>query len=381
MKKPARVMLVSPLPPPAGGIARWTKMLLNHAREASGVELQLINTAVTRRSLQQNSRWRRISAGIPPMLGAAKLLKAAIRRTSVDVLHINASGQFSLVRDLVLATIARRSGVPVIYHLRFGRVPEIATAKSLEWKLLSMVIRKAQATITLDSRSYSSIVSNLPTASVELIPNFINVKQCEKDSAFPALEGQGKYVLFAGWVIPAKGIEELIGAWYEVAPPGWRLLIAGGHTASYLNSIGLKPGANRSIEVLGEISHDQVLKLMSGCEIFVLPSHTEGFPNSVLEAMTLGRAVIATDVGAVREMLGDGCGRVVAPKSREELSAALDELMKDIDGRQLMGESARRKVDREYSLETVFERYATLWSSAAESRRAAPAAKRTAKFR
>ena len=91
----------------------------------------------------------------------------------------------------------------------------------------------------------------------------------------------------------------------------------------------------------------------------MLPSYTEGFPNSVLEAMALGKIVIATEVGAIPQMLSSGCGIVVKSKNVTELRSALIKVMtENVDE---FGVNARRKVEEEYDISKVVEQYIKLW--------------------
>lgn len=110
---------------------------------------------------------------------------------------------------------------------------------------------------------------------------------------------------------------------------------------------------------------------MAACDVFVLPSHTEGFPNVVVEAMALGRAVVATDVGAVADMLADGCGAVVPPRRPADLAGALDAVMRDEALRRATGERARAKALGEYRIDEVVAAVVRLWRSVASADRPA----------
>ena len=102
------------------------------------------------------------------------------------------------------------------------------------------------------------------------------------------------------------------------------------------------------------------MNLLAGAAVFVLPSYSEGFPNAVLEAMAQAKPIIATDVGAIPDML-DGCGMVIPPKSSQALARALEALMNSPEDAQSMGKRARLKLEREYSLERVFSLYQSIW--------------------
>ena len=102
---------------------------------------------------------------------------------------------------------------------------------------------------------------------------------------------------------------------------------------------------------------------MSTCDIFVLPSHTEGFPNAVAEAMAQGRAVVATDVGAVPDMLDNGAGVVLPVGDIESLALAMKDLMEDEQRRLALGEAARIRSLSCYGMDSVFRSYVALWSA------------------
>lgn len=358
MSTPIRVCLVSPIPPPNGGIARWTQMIVRHAETRGDIELSLVNTALRWRSIHDMSALRRILAGVRQLLGSSRALCRVLARERPDIVHVNTSGQLGVLRDLSLLLIAKLFRVPFIYHLRFGRIPGIARRGSVEWRLLTLVMRHSSAVIPLDRQTEATITRHLPSTRLERIPNCIDFTELP-----PAAKGSEgpRTTLFVGWVVATKGIEELLSAWAEIDSPEWSLVIAGPYDEAYRNSLvdRLKPPP--SVHFVGSLPHAEILELMAKADLFVLPSHTEGFPNAVLEAMALGKPIVSTDVGAVGEMLAQGCGTVIAPQNREQLVTALAKLMRDPDQRNRLGESARVRALSEYSLESTFHRYTDLW--------------------
>jgi glycosyltransferase involved in cell wall biosynthesis len=138
---------------------------------------------------------------------------------------------------------------------------------------------------------------------------------------------------------------------------------------AYLRSVTERHQPPASVSFLGELPHAEVLAMMARCDLFVLPSHTEGFPNVVVEAMALGCPVVATDVGAIAEILGDGSGVVVAPSDAAGLAAALRELMTDPVRRAELADRAQARVHRRYRLQGVLRQYADLWRRVAGSPR------------
>lgn len=358
MSMPVRVCLVAPLPPPMGGIARGVFMLREHARRAPAIELLVVDTAVRWRDVHDDSlRSRAFDGGRQLLTSAGSLLRAMIAGRA-DVVHLKSSGGLGAIRDVVLVTLARLWRRPVIYHLHFGRLPEEAARRSREWRLMARVMRRAGVVVVTDARTERAITSRLPGVRVERIPNGTELGALPDRP--PARPDPVRTVLFVGWVLPSKGIEDLLIAWRQQAATGWRLLVAGPIEPAYRQQLERQFVDLDSVSFLGELPHPQALEEIANCDLFVLPSHTEAFPNVVVEAMACGAAVLSTDVGAVPEML-DGCGVVVPPRSPADLSAALAELMSDPDRRTALGERARAKAVREYGMDGVFARYLELW--------------------
>lgn len=368
-KSPQRVKvcLVSPLPPPMGGIARWTSKILERSQADSSVELRVIDSALRGRSVHQLSVARRAYAGARQLLSCITKLTCALVTDRPHVVHINTSGQLGLIRDVVLLSLTRIFRVPAVFHIRFGRVPKMAQSESREWRLMKVALRLCKASIVLDTQTGRVIQDVRPGLDVRLIPNFIDTSELSggiPSDAAPELKGPSteRTVVFVGWVSESKGIRELLNSWSLVAQQGWELQIIGPFDVQYVNRVQSEIAFN-SVEFTGGLEHTETLARIRDCGIFVLPSHTEGFPNAILEAMALGKPIIATNVGAIPEMLADSAGIVVNAKEVTELAEALSELMNDSDLRKTLGKNALDRVNRQYEFSKVMTMYKDIWRS------------------
>jgi len=110
-------------------------------------------------------------------------------------------------------------------------------------------------------------------------------------------------------------------------------------------------GVGERIQLVGRKRGRELADLFAGADLFVFPTHSEGFPNVILEAMTYGVPIIASDVGAIGEMIGAGtddpAGLLLertAPADPVELAAKIDRLIADHALRGRLGASGRQRV-------------------------------------
>ncbi|MCD6270320.1 glycosyltransferase family 4 protein, partial [bacterium] len=111
---------------------------------------------------------------------------------------------------------------------------------------------------------------------------------------------------------------------------------------------------DKKIKLLGGASREKVFEILKESDIFVLTSNWEGFPRSILEAMSCGLPVIASDVGGVREAVDESCGVLVKREDKEGLKRALEKLIKNPSLIKEMGKRAEEKASKEFSLDKMF---------------------------
>ncbi len=338
-----RILLVSPLPPPTGGIARWTVIVTNHFANSTEVETPVINTALRLRSPQSRSKTLRIVAGSIEAAWTIIRFTWAVATTAPDVVHVNTAGQLGLFRDVLLLRIGRLFGVPGVAHLRFGRVPSLAAHPTWEWTWLSRLFKEAHTVVAIDSETASTVSELFPNVRMKHIPNCVSMEPQTSGSTERRIS---KMVLFVGWLVPSKGIEELLQAWSAVRQPGWRLRLVGPYSSSYREELNDKRLITEGVEIIGEMGHSAVISELRACSVFVLPSHTEGSPNVVLEAMAAGAPIIASTVGGIPQMLKDGCGIMIPPGDLDELISSLSLLMSDAQAAEAMGKLPARGLKR-----------------------------------
>ncbi|WP_348262400.1 glycosyltransferase [Telmatobacter sp. DSM 110680] len=169
----------------------------------------------------------------------------------------------------------------------------------------------------------------------------------------------------AASLIPLKGHTVLLDALARVKlrNPDFQLLIAGdGELRGALETRCRELGLSESVRFLGNVSRTQLLSGYSKNEvdIFVLASYVEGIPVSAMEASAYGIPSIVSDVGGVKELLGNGAGILVPPGDTVALAEALECLMIDPEVRHKFGSSARERVEQDFNARRTVGRFLEL---------------------
>jgi len=143
------------------------------------------------------------------------------------------------------------------------------------------------------------------------LPQAVNITEKPKS----VHSGRMIHFIFIGWIVREKGIYELLEAISVLRLRyRFRLTLVGGGTleAEVLKKIRDNLWID-DVKVIGWKNNNDVLRLLDSADIFVLPSHAEGFPNSLLEAMAKGLPAICCDTGGISDSLVDGINGFLVP--------------------------------------------------------------------
>jgi glycosyltransferase involved in cell wall biosynthesis len=160
-----------------------------------------------------------------------------------------------------------------------------------------------------------------------------------------------------------KGVEEVLGA---------AKLLNAANDAARFHFLAVPPILEERIAALnlgnvaqveGFVPHARVLEAMRDADVFLLPSHGEGFPNSLIEAMACALPSIVTPVGAVPEIARGGGARVVPVGDADALAREIAALSADQALRQRLGEEAKSNLLARYTAERVLPGLGSLYVS------------------
>ena len=108
--------------------------------------------------------------------------------------------------------------------------------------------------------------------------------------------------------------------------------------------------AIKQVRYLGPVAHEKIKENISRAEVCVFPSFAEAFPLSWLEAMLMGKAIVASDIGWAKEMIEDGVqGFLINPKNHTEFAHRVSQFLENKELAQKMGINAQERVKRYFS--------------------------------
>lgn len=169
-------------------------------------------------------------------------------------------------------------------------------------------------------------------------------------------------ILYTGRLIRRKRVDMLLRAFAEFKGSLLsRLTIVGdGSERDSLTRLARELGVESRVRFAGELSADGVRRALEGAAVFVLPSSSEGMSNSLLEAMSAARPVIAADIDANRELISSGVSGLLF-SSQQELVNNLESVFSDAGFAQALGIASRRVIEDRYAFDAVAGRYETLY--------------------
>jgi glycosyltransferase involved in cell wall biosynthesis len=192
------------------------------------------------------------------------------------------------------------------------------------------------------------IQGGLPADKIIVKPNFIHPD--------PGIgSGKGNYALFVGRISYEKGLQTLIQAWQDLEGIPLKIVGDGPLLDELRTSVELE-NLNH-IELLGRLSHEQVLALMGDARFLVFPSEWyEGFPMTIAEAFACGVPVIASRLGGMEEIVsGVYTGLLFEPGDPTDLAAKVDWAWSHPHRMAEMRENARREYEDKYIAEKNYE--------------------------
>jgi N-acetylglucosaminyldiphosphoundecaprenol N-acetyl-beta-D-mannosaminyltransferase len=362
------VLVVGPWGNTAGGVVTFQKNLAACAPLAEDWDLRPFNIG---RPPKKNARnngaysalfndgFARFAKGVA--VTAVNFARFPAAAADAEVVQIQSSDYFSFWESMLYATLARQLGRTVVVRFGGGAFKEFYEQSSPQ---VSAAIRSALLVpdaIVVQSESWKEYFSQfVPAEKINIVPNAVSapVEPHER-----SVDGVPTALFIATGEARRKGVEEILAA-----APAWRgklkLVFVAGNDS--LREQVREHGLEDMITVHGVVSREELRsRYYAEADLLLLPSHSEGFPNTLLEGMAAGLPVVTCPVGAIPEVVTDGQEAfLVPPRDADALQARTLQLAEDPALRQRMGQAGQALIQEKYLHDVVFPRFDTIWRAA-----------------
>ncbi|MFO7980170.1 MAG: glycosyltransferase family 4 protein [Candidatus Aminicenantes bacterium] len=295
-----------------------------------------------------------------------KEIEAVLRQNKFDIIHTHGGvagfyGRWAARKEARLAVVHTLHGVHYLYYRNiFLRYVYIFLEKVFS-RFTDAVIFVSRADIK-KGRKFKLASKK----KMKLIENGIDFQLLERQGVTQNSEDKVRKGPVIGTVARLhrqKNIPLLLKAGAEMRREysGLKILVIGdGPLRGKLESLNKRLGTNNMIYFLGE--RKDIPSLISGMDVFVLPSLWEGLPYVLLEAAALKKPVVGTEVDGIREMIkNEKTGMLVSPKKPEELAEAVMRLLKNQEWAEKMGRDFYRSVKDKYSISNMVHKIQDLY--------------------
>lgn len=332
MTKP-RVLLSGHIPPPIGGIGTYCQTLLG-SNLSDGVNLRFVQTSSQRRSLlaSGSASWRNVLEAIQDM---GRFFRACLSHRP-HIVHLCTAQGLSFLKNGLMVAPLRFLGCRILLnpHCAFHRL--YGGGRFWRW-FCRRIFRFSNGVLAL-SREWLALEAILPGIKVHYLPNAIDIKPYEGIMARRSQASrQGVHLLYLGYLGAAKGTYDLLEAFRLMEIRGVEVVL---HLVGDFLSVqdekrlkALKPGyagPGKTLSLEAPVYGEAKLARFEQADVFVLPSHNEGMPMAILEAMASGLPIVATTVGGIPDLITDGAnGLLTAPREPRDLAVSLERLCAD----------------------------------------------------
>lgn len=234
--------------------------------------------------------------------------------------------------DVVAAALlARRIGLPWVARVHGNDVNVLTenpgVARQVRWAL-----RQASSVLAV-SRAMKERLGSLgvPEAQVRVLHNGVHVDRFYPRDRVGARKALGlplerRICLYVGHLLVSKGALDLFEAFCQLVGErhcSFLCFVGGGEAQARIAEKVRREGLADQVLLVGPRPHAEIPCWIAAADVLCLPSHREGCPNVVLEALACGRPVVASHVGAIPELIDSGCGALVPPGDPVRLADAL----------------------------------------------------------
>jgi glycosyltransferase involved in cell wall biosynthesis len=292
-------------------------------------------------------------------------------RSQFDVLHAHGAVKLGALTALT----GKATGRPTVAKIATaGHIPDLR--RSILGRGLLNIFKRADAVIcmTVEIRRELESIDFAP-ARIARIGNGVDTRRFSPAPPETRTDWRRKQGLahdavvavYSGRIVRRKGVDVLVDAWRAVDAPGCDahlFLIGSGDQQPDSVEADIRDAVDRgniaNVVFAGQVADPETY--LNAADLFLFPSRREGYPNALLEAMSSGTAVVASNIGGCSDLVIPGeTGLLVAPDDPEALAAAIRSLLSSPKLRTRLQRAARRSVKHSNAIEVIAASYRSLY--------------------
>ena len=380
MKK--RVLLIGYMPPPYHGVVRMTEILKNSELLNAEFDVEIFYIkAVDNAESRGKFAFKNILLNLQNII--AFFVKCLFGK--YDILYLSmAQNNLGFIRDSLFVLIGKFFGIKILARYHAGDFIKSYEAKNQYLKSYIKYIysKKIDKLIVLAEKIKKQFLNFIDERKLVVVYNFI--EEIFIPAALPAKDYQKKEIdiLFVGYISKAKGAVDLVKAAkiviQKLAEYKIRFLLAGDFVNIERNVVYIenpnggyneiidyisKNSLEENIKLLGYIGDEAKKNLLAQSDLFVLPSYSEGFPVSVLEAMSYGLPMVLTSVGALDEVFENEKKCLFSEIGNyQDLAEKITKLILDIELRKMMSENNYNAAKNVFNLKNYEQKIVELFN-------------------
>lgn len=257
--------------------------------------------------------------------------RQVIKREKPDILL----GFWAFPDGFANVLMAKCFKLPVVIGCRGCDINKF-TNPYIQRKLIGWALRNCDQVLSVSEALKGEIVNrlNVPPHRVTVIPNGIEEERFypqERDKMREklGLNKDRQIALCVARLDPIKGVDVLVRAFAQLEDTAKQLVVVGdGTEMRYLTQLVEELGLSDRVLLVGSKPYTEIPQWMNAADLLVLPSITEGWPNTLMEAFSCGKPVVASCVGGVPEIINSpALGIMAAPGDVDDLARAVDEAL------------------------------------------------------
>src|SRR5258708_27012715 len=359
-----KVLIVGPWPPNNGGVTTFMCNVVSSPLKEQYEFIPFSTSRPGKRNVKGDNYgyvamfrggFKRVVQGIFITLWHLAIYPCILVARRPEVIQIQASDFQAFWEASLYVLMAKIFRCPIVLRIggSFNRFWESSGARAraaIQWTL------RQPSLLVVQSEYWNNYVASLGyTAPTVILNNFVPDTLAKKRAlSVPVV---GRFLLCCGEAPRLKGGYVLLDAVRELVGCGVKVEITLMAVTNSLRDEIRRTGLDRHVEMLDFLSHDEALATLRRSDVFLQISSSEGFPNTLLEAMALGCAAIVTPVGAVPEVVAaDGeCAFIIPAGDAAMLADRMIRLAADRDLLARMAAAAQARIAERFTERTVVQ--------------------------